>query len=160
MIDKLYIDSDGVIADFEGLVHSMFEKKGIPFNKKNMWGMVDYYDKTVAPFFESLQVIDGAATLLDYATTNFDDVAILTACGYTPKNAADQKATWYGKHFPSMTVICVATSKDKAQYATSTSILVDDRSHSIDPWREAGGIGILHTSVSDTIAQLQAILDK
>jgi len=33
----------------------------------------------------------------------------------------------------------------------------DDRESNIDQWRAAGGIGILHTSASDTIRQLKKL---
>jgi hypothetical protein len=36
-------------------------------------------------------------------------------------------------------------------------ILVDDRPDNIEAWRNAGGIGILHTSVDDSIEQLKAL---
>jgi hypothetical protein len=45
----------------------------------------------------------------------------------------------------------------KAAYAKPNHILIDDREKSIQPWREAGGIGILHTSAADTISQLQKL---
>ena len=53
----------------------------------------------------------------------------------------------------------VSKSPDKAEYAHPYSILIDDREKSIDPWRTKGGIGILHTSAEETIAQLQAIVE-
>jgi hypothetical protein len=40
------------------------------------------------------------------------------------------------------------------------SILVDDRNKSIDPWVEAGGIGVLHKSVPDTIGQLRELIQQ
>ena len=38
------------------------------------------------------------------------------------------------------------------------TILIDDRMHSIGPWRSAGGIGILHTSASQSIGELKTLL--
>ena len=62
------------------------------------------------------------------------------------------------KHYPEVECIVVRKSPDKAQYAHPKAILIDDRMKSIEPWRAAGGIGILHTSAEDTIAQLQSII--
>ena len=50
-----------------------------------------------------------------------------------------------------------AVGADKHEYAAPNHILIDDRDKAILPWREAGGIGILHTSANDTIAQLKEL---
>ena len=42
-------------------------------------------------------------------------------------------------------------------YAAPNHILIDDRESNIDQWRAAGGIGILHTSASNTIQQLKKL---
>ena len=54
-------------------------------------------------------------------------------------------------------IYTVVSGKDKKEFAAPNHILIDDRPHSIDPWREAGGIGIQHTSAADTIAQLKEL---
>jgi 5'(3')-deoxyribonucleotidase len=152
---KIYIDSDGVLAGFEAKVNEL--RASTP-TKCGMWYLIDIYDKNVEPFFESLPIMDGAHDLVQFALDHFDDVAILTATGRTPKNVGEQKRNWYAKHFPHLEVILVESSGDKAAYACPNSILVDDRDKSITPWMGAGGIGVLHTSVEDTIAQLRALL--
>jgi hypothetical protein len=43
----------------------------------------------------------------------------------------------------------------KAEYAKSTTILVDDTPDVIDSFGAAGGIAILHKDVNDTIRQLK-----
>ena len=43
---------------------------------------------------------------------------------------------------------------DKYKYAKPNHILIDDSESKITPWKEHGGIGILHTSARDTIEQL------
>ena len=35
------------------------------------------------------------------------------------------------------------------------NILIDDTKKKLDPWIEAGGIGILHTSAASTISELK-----
>lgn len=155
----LAFDSDGVIADFDKKAVEILGGKRIhEVPKGTLWSSIERYDREVEPFFESLELMDGAMRLVDFGRDNFKHVFILTASGYTPKNGAEQKKRWYARMFPGMQVIVVPKSPDKAAYANSTTILVDDRAKSIDPWVAAGGIGILHTSVDDTIAQLRAFL--
>lgn len=155
----LAFDSDGVIADFDKKAVEILGGKRIhEVPKGTLWSSIERYDREVEPFFESLELMDGAMRLVDFGRDNFKHVFILTASGYTPKNGAEQKKRWYARMFPGMQVIVVPKSPDKAAYANSTTILVDDRAKSIDPWVAAGGIGILHTSVDDTIEQLRAFL--
>lgn len=154
---KIYLDSDGVIADFSAKVE---ELRAATPSKSGMWYLIDMYDKNVEPFFESLAIMDGAHDLVQFAIDHFDEVAILTATGRTPKDVGAQKLRWYAKHFPHVDVILVESSGDKASYACPKSILVDDRDKSITPWMGAGGVGVLHTSVEDTIKQLKHILSN
>lgn len=157
---ELYIDSDGVIADFDSKSVEILGGKQIhEVPKGTLWAKINQYDKEVEPFFESLDLMPGAKRLIDFALGNFDTVKILTATGFTPANGGEQKIRWYARHFPGLEVIVVKKSPDKAQYAHPRAILVDDRSKSIDPWLSAGGIGILHTSVGNTIATLKGFID-
>ena len=155
---RLYIDSDGVNCDFIGKVVEIVGRPRHEISNRQLWSAVDHYDSCVAPFFESLEMLPDADKLLDFAVNNFKEVAILTATGRTPKDVGAQKKRWYAKNFPHLDVILVESSGDKAAYACPKSILVDDRSHSIDPWTAAGGIGVLHTSVQDTIERLRQYL--
>lgn len=152
---KLYLDSDGVLASFTSRVIEILDGRNIhEVSKGLLWSRIEKYDRDVQKFFEHLDLMPGAEKLVEFAKANFENVAILTATGYTPKDAAAQKHRWYAKNFPEVHVICVAKSSDKAAYAQD-AILVDDREKSLEPWRQAGGIGILHTSVDDTIEQLR-----
>ena len=153
MLDfDLYIDSDGVICGFDELAYEIMGGRHIhEVPKGTLWAAVERHGS----FFESLPLIDGAERLIEYAQSQFKSVSILTATGFTPHDAAEQKRRWYAKHFPDLTVHIVSKSPDKAAFAHPRAILVDDRAKSIDPWVAAGGIGILHTSVDDTIARLR-----
>ncbi len=61
---------------------------------------------------------------------------------------------------PDERFICTTSSR-KWQFMhrkkSEHQVLVDDRIDNIEAWRKAGGIGILHVSVEDSIAQLKAL---
>ena len=153
------LDVDGVLADFEAKVQEIFGKPISAINSRHLWAGIGKYDKEVEPFFETLPVMENAFDLIRFVDANFSKWFLLTASGYVPKNVAEQKRKWAAKVIsPKVEVVVVRKSHEKAQYANSKTILVDDRSKSIDPWRQAGGIGILHTSVEDTINQLKPFL--
>ena len=115
----------------------------------------------VQPFFATLEKLHDADELWDFVTNNFNNVEVLTATGFTPKNAAVQKNEWCKNNLINChKVNTVKRSTDKANLANSTSILIDDRTQSINPWVEHGGVGILHTSAKNTIQQLSTYLKK
>jgi hypothetical protein len=153
---KLFLDSDGVLADFDAKAYEILGGRAISEVPKGyLWAQVERYDREVAPFFESLDFMPGAERLISFAQDHFEHLAILTASGYTPKDGPDQKRRWYAQRTPDMEVIVVAKSPDKAQFAAPHCILVDDRAKSLDPWIAAGGIGILHVTIDQTIEQLR-----
>lgn len=157
----VWIDSDGVLADFEGKVEEIL---GRPINsvpKGEVWKAVYAYNDRVEPFFESLSKMPDADKLVTFCTQNFSIVKVLTATGYTPKDAGEQKRRWYLKHYgPTLSVKTVEKSGQKAMYANPNSILIDDRDKSIGPWLAAGGIGIFHTDVASTIEKLKTLLNS
>lgn len=154
------IDMDGVLADFSAMVEQILDKPRDQITTREMWDGINRYNKNVEPFFENLPVMDDALDLVRFVYNNFNNWYILTASGYTPKDAPEQKKRWISKVFGPMTEVVVVTrSSDKAKYATQNSILIDDRSQSIDPWVAAGGIGILHTSAKDSIEQLKKYIE-
>ena len=48
-------------------------------------------------------------------------------------------------------------ASQKQQFSGENQILIDDRVDNIEQWKSKGGIGILHTSASDTIKQLKEL---
>lgn len=122
------------------------------------------YKKTVVTDFhlyENLPLLSDAKQLIKYITDNFDDYQILTACGeYATQDVIKQKKKWLSKHFPQLKsdALFVIHSHQKALYANDDSILIDDRTKSINPFNSKGGHGVLHTSTSDTIKKIERIL--
>ena len=156
----IWIDSDGVLADFDEKIREITGKECHELPKGTLWQHVDRYNQT-NPFFESLAKMPGADRLVQFVRANFEHHGVLTACGNTPKDAREQKIIWYHRMWPGLRCEVVLKSPDKAaNFAAPNAVLIDDRAKSIDPWVAAGGIGILHTSVDDTIRQLQELLSR
>lgn len=157
----VYIDMDGVVSDFNGKVDQISDGRygnDDNYTKSKMWSDIKRWDKHVEPFFESLDKMPGADALVGFIKSNFENVKFLSAGGSTPRDNAEQKKRWVQKNYPGTDVIVVGTSAQKAVYANPMSILVDDRDKSIDPWRRAGGFGVLHTSNAQTIKELHKVL--
>ena len=82
---------------------------------------------------------------------------ILLSSPSTSESSRIGKRLWVKKYMPS-TKLILAYPDQKANYAGEGKILIDDREEpNIRMWRDKGGIGILHTSASDTISQLKEL---
>lgn len=157
----VYLDSDGVICDFDSKSRQAFGKTASEFEVKgHFWAALTEYDATVEKFFLNLPKHEGADDLVNFCLNNFRSVKILTASGSTPKDVKQQKLDYYAREYPGLECIVVNKSSDKAVYASPTSILVDDRNKSIIPWVEAGGVGILHYDAETTIETLKHMLTQ
>lgn len=150
----IYLDIDGVFADFDAAI---LKGMGVPSEDADSDEMWDYIMKETETnkWFYNLPKMEGADTLYNYVKGYKH--TFLSASGDDPKwQIANQKKGWVKKYYGAKTIV-VKHSRNKAKYATENSILIDDRSKSIKPWVEAGGIGILHKNVSDTIRQLKEL---
>jgi len=155
---KIYVDLDGVMADLDKHVK---ERSGMTFDQLRASG--SGFTKFVAAereagnsVFDSLDKMPDADQLWNYIVKYTPD--ILTATGYPIEKATAEKIRWVMNNLSGYDQILTTTSgADKHKYAAPNHILIDDRDKAILPWREAGGIGILHTSAADTISQLQKL---
>jgi hypothetical protein len=159
---KIYVDMDGVLADFVKGVDKLIpggyvpEKKDDPKFKNEMWRAIKNYSKDGGTLWSELPLMPDAKQLWNYVEKHNPE--ILTASGPPEYGAADQKRRWIPWVLGAdAKVNTVERSRDKAQFATPESILIDDQRKSIDPWVAAGGIGILHTSAANTIKELKKL---
>jgi hypothetical protein len=142
---------DGVIADF----HKEYDKfdPNRDDRKKFRASVVDHR------IFEKLDFMPDAQELLNYVSKlNGVTVEMLTSCGthdpFQGQCAKEQKQNWLNSKNIPWKVNFVQDKGQKAAFASQTSILVDDSIGCINPFNDAGGYGILHTSAADTIAKL------
>ena len=159
----IYLDMDGVIADFDqrfrdiaGMEPKEFEEK---YGKKEFWKLIDEENKI--KFWVGIPVMSGAKKLVNYVSQY--DYEILTAPSIR-KQSRIGKMVWLRKvHsdlFPNTPKVNFKPAKEKHQIKsnlTKTDILIDDKASTIDTWNATGGTGILHTSADDTIKQLKQL---
>ena len=159
---KIYVDLDGVLADFvkgvQGLIDGYDDEvySSSAKYRKEMWAAVNKYRKEGGQLWAELDTMPDAYELWDYV--KHYNPEILTATGNPEYGSGEQKLEWFPTNFDTNTKInLVRKSADKAQFAAANHILIDDMTKSINPWKAAGGIGILHTSAKDTIKQLKEL---
>jgi len=160
---KLYLDMDGVIADF----NTAYQGIG---------GMIDNgrkFRKAVMEYkiFRDLNFMSDAEQLLNHVKTLTDiDIEILTSVGTFDPFVGDevkrQKKIWLKEKNINYKPNFVRTKAEKAKYALNPygsmfpNILVDDSAGCIDPFNRAGGRGILHTSAATTIPLLDSTITQ
>ena len=160
---KIYLDMDGVIANFERRYIELFrEHPGTSRDRKE-------FSKNWTLFiegknFESLDYWPGGPELIKYLIHKFNDVEILTSSGGKKyhNEVTEQKNKWIKeRNLPSTWKVNVVAGRSlKAEFATPDSILIDDTLDVIDAFNKAGGIGIHHKDVGNTMMLLDILLAK
>ena len=148
---QLFLDCDGVLADFEkgaaavlGMHPKAFEKR---FGIGRFWAKL-----TKAPdFYFGLPLLPDAMDLFE-AVKHLDPI-ILT--GLPSGNwAAEQKVRWAARYFPGTRII-TTRARDKRDHGKPGDVLVDDMLKHAPLWEEMGGIFIHHKKVEDTLERLK-----
>jgi len=145
---KLYLDMDGVLCNFEKAYHQLVSDN--TDRKKFREAVITH------KIFRELEFMPDTQELLNYVSTLKNiDVQILTSMGthdpFQANAAKEQKLYWLEKNNIPYKPNFVHSKEEKANYATPTSILVDDSAGCIGPFERKGGHGILHTSAATTI---------
>jgi hypothetical protein len=148
---QVYLDCDGVLADFDrgatavlGMPPRAFERR---FGLRKFWKAL-----AQAPdFFERLPLLGDAMVLFE-AVKPLDPV-ILTGL---PRGswAEPQKRRWAQRHFPGVPVITTSAAL-KREHCHPGDALVDDRDQYRRLWEEAGGIFIHHRDARSSIQELR-----
>ncbi|MDF2639941.1 MAG: hypothetical protein K0R64_2925 [Novosphingobium lindaniclasticum] len=150
---QLYLDCDGVLADFDsgatellGMPPRVFEKRcGLPAFWREIARHPDFYG--------TLPLMPDAMILFE-AVRHVDPI-ILTGLP-RGKWAAPQKVRWAAEHFPGTRILTVM-AVDKRNHCRSGDILVDDQLKHAHLWQDAGGIFVHHRSAEQTLAKLSAL---
>lgn len=161
MIDTIFIDMDGVLCNFEGRYIDLFKEiPGRSRDKKEF--SKNWTDFVIGQNFTTLEFWPGAQELLAFISTVPDiKVKILTSSGGLKYHelVKDQKIQWLNKRGIDIEPIVVTNRSKKGEYATATSVLIDDTADVIDTFNEKGGIGILHKNSANTIKLLEILLN-
>lgn len=156
MKPRIYLDLDGVMADFDKFFLQEFGVESHKVEDDHMWRMINGY----GDFFGSLPLCEDALDF--YEDIEGLDITVLTACPKTNyQMAARSKRQWVYKHISSdLPVIPMLGGKNKTLFMHKPGdILIDDFEKNCIPWKENGGIPILHKNFTDTRNQLRGILN-
>ena len=150
---KLFLDADGVLANFDEGVRRLLGMLPKEFERKRGRGAF-WRELAKAPgFYANLPEMPDARQL-------FEAVAHLKPTILTGlplgKWAAPQKVAWAAEHFPGVPIItCMA--RDKHRHMEPGDVLVDDREDHRAAYEAHGVVFIHHRNAADSIRQLADI---
>lgn len=160
---NLYLDMDGVVADFDA-----YAKKILNTDKtyhswpKESWNIIASNPR----LYRDLEKTPEADALVDYCkklkNKNKCNLFFLTA---VPKQddmpwAYYDKILWITNYYNDIPVFFGPHSSDKWKHCKPGDILIDDRKSNCEEWKNKGnGISILHEgNLSKTLEQLSTLL--
>lgn len=152
----LYLDLDGVLADFDKAAGDRMGTDNI-YRYEFVWGTKKFWEKINADefFFADLEPMEDAYDLLE-AVGHLNPTILTALPSENFETIAEQKRNWVSQHIGGYNVITCFT-KDKPDYCKRGDILIDDRAVNRDAWIAKGGTYIIHTTARRTIGALKAL---
>jgi hypothetical protein len=153
MRKQIYLDCDGVLADFDAGAEAIFGMPPRQFEKRH--GAREFWRRLAgAPdFFGDLPLMIDAREL--YEAVRHKDPVILT--GMPRGNWAEpQKRRWAARHFPGVPVITTMAAL-KHEHRHPGDVLVDDRDNYRHLWEREGGVFVHHKDAKSSIEALRGL---
>ncbi|GAB3552173.1 hypothetical protein GCM10027343_37340 [Noviherbaspirillum agri] len=149
---QIYLDLDGVFADFDARVKHLTGKHPHQLDRAHLWKMVNA-DKR---FFAELELIEGCMLLWE-ATKDLEPIFLTGAP--SSRVFQEQKREWVSRIFGQEFVVHVVPRKLKQDFSGPHKVLIDDTPENIEQWIARGGHGILHKGDhASTVHALQELL--
>ena len=147
---RLFLDADGVLADFNEGVRKLLEMTTREYERKHGRGAFWNRIAKAKNFYGTLPEMADARILFD--GVRHLEPTILTGLplgGW----AAAQKIEWAAEHFPGVPIItCMA--RDKHKHMKPGDVLVDDRENHRAAYEAAGVIFVHHQNAEDSLREL------
>ena len=162
IVEKIYFDMDGVLADFDRGVlelcgmEALDQETRSPAEDDLMWEAI----RKVDHFYDKLELMPGAKKMFDAVYGTFGDCCeILTGIPKEKRGivtAAEDKICWMKRILSDQVKVNVCYRAEKIEKCTGPeTVLIDDLEKNIREWQDAGGTGILHRSAEETMKELK-----
>jgi hypothetical protein len=146
----LFLDLDGVLADFDHGVQAVTGRRPEDLPLKAMWAAL-----AQAPgFFETLGMMEDAGELWRYCAPHQPTILTGLPLGSW---APEQKRRWVARMLGAHVPVITCMSRDKPRWSGPGHVLVDDRASAREGWERKGGHFVHHVSAGQSIALLQEL---
>lgn len=149
----IFVDSDGVLADFDQHYWNLFGVRPTRWpDKDNVdWKLV----ASVPNFFLTIPRMSDFDELVGSLRSR--EWTTLTGCPRSIDASDNQKRDWFKREIgPKHPVIC-CPAREKCLHGKPGDVLIDDYLKYRDLWIDMGGVFIHHTSAASTIRGLRAL---
>lgn len=145
---KLFVDLDGVLADFDTGYEQVFGYRPDKVKDDVDWQAVRRHQG----FYENLPPMPDLDAL--WASVAPLNPTVLTGVPKSVEEAPENKKAWVRKNLGSDVPVICCLSKEKSLHCVGDSILIDDWDKYRHLWLAKGGIWILHQSAEQSISEL------
>lgn len=161
MISEIFVDMDGVLSNFHKKFDELYHAKpeiDYPSNNKKKAEYVKRFQEFIATGqFANLDPMPDIELALDFLRTVHKQVPVCILTSTAREEYLDelsrQKRIWLREHDIEFHPVFVPGKRYKYYYSKPGRVLIDDTVSNIEEWRSMGGIGILHKSWQQTIAE-------
>ena len=154
-ISCIYLDMDGVIADFTKRYRELY--KMMPREAEKNKQFDKFFDEFIATGqFATLELMPGTMEGIEFLRKASAPTQILSSTANEARYDAisKQKLIWLQTHGITFTPNFVPGKRLKQEYAAPDKIIIDDTESVIEQWKAKGGIGIVHKDWPSTLAIL------
>ena len=153
-MNQIYLDCDGVLADFDAVAERLFhmpsrlaqEKLGNQVFWKRIRGAGHFY-RNLPLIPDAMELFNAVAHLRPIILTG------VPAGGW----AEEEKIAWAAEHFPGVTIVTCRAKEKFLHVRHPGDVLVDDYLKFKHLWEEAGGVFIHHTSARGSVERLSEL---
>jgi hypothetical protein len=175
----IFCDMDGVMCDFDLQFTQMIGSS--PKEFESQYGTLKFWNEIANKgelFWSSMEKMPDFTQLKDgivkIVNDNNLDLQVLTSTSGNwiiknhPRDEAKEvirniekgKLEWLRNNWSGLKVNFSGSGGSKAKFAKSNSCLIDDLSKNIESFEAAGGKGIIHTTASKSLNDLQLLINQ
>ncbi len=147
---KLFLDLDGVLADFDRGVREITGRTPEELPLKAMWDAL----RRAPRFFETLAFMGDAEALWRFCAPHCPTILTGLPLGSW---APEQKRRWVARMLGAHVPIITCMSREKPRWSGPGHVLVDDRASAREGWERRGGHFIHHVSAERSVAALRCL---
>lgn len=162
--DIIYVDSDGVVADWVSWMIKQINRPDITTQRElnkhpdRTELIKEVYEREPTAFYK-LPVIEDGRRLIEALKQSGKKFKILTAIGDQDdtKQAYKCKLEFYQEHFDMSPtdVVVVKESKDKLKYCEGhNTVLIDDYDLNCSAWGQAGGVSMFYDGTEGSMTDI------
>lgn len=164
-IPTLYLDMDGVVADFNGFASTVLREPVDASTEKwtpEQWNKLRSHPclyKHLPKTAKADEVINLARKFRNYLGWRVYMLTAVPKANDVP-DAFSDKMYWMLKHYPDITVRFGPFAKNKKDHCRPGDVLFDDRPSNCEEWIQAGGRAILAKDLDRAVLELKELFEN